>query len=145
KSLSFRAFTESAWLRYTSSHVNDEIGYAFAPEAFTIDTRKSVLGGSLAPSAAAEIEAIVGSTYRPAALRMFAYCSLFCFTYASSVYPIAYGVCLTWPETPSLPFAPTPVGHFTSLPLPTVFDHSGLTAARKSVKTYVVPLPSDRW
>ena len=51
-----------------SSQVNDEIGYAPAPGAFTIEMRKSVFGGSFAlmPAAAAVADSIDGSTNSPA-------------------------------------------------------------------------------
>ena len=39
----------------------------------------------------------------------------------SSTYPIAAGVCLTRPATPSLPLAPTPVGQLSEVAIPTVF------------------------
>ncbi len=48
------------------------------------------------------------------------------------------------PATPSLPFAPTPVGNETWVALPTFARHGALTCVRKSVKTYVSPLPSLR-
>src|SRR5690606_26489550 len=38
-----------------------------------------------------------------------------------------------------------PTGHFTLLPAPTFSFHAGLTAARYSVNTAVVPLPSLRY
>src|SRR5512141_1448687 len=54
--------------------------------------------------------------------------------------------------TPSLPEAPRPVGHSTSLPAdlvlsppPTALTQSGLMALRYVVKMLVVPDPSDRW
>src|SRR5512143_2375431 len=54
--------------------------------------------------------------------------------------------------TPSLPDAPSPVGHSTSLPAdlvlsppPTVSTQSVLTALRYVVKMLVVPEPSERW
>ena len=43
---------------------------------------------------------------------------------------IAPGVCLSCPATPAFPFAPSPTGHFTSLPLPGPAFHDGLTADR---------------
>src|SRR5271155_4266269 len=58
---------------------------------------------------------------------------------------MAPGDCFTWPVTPSLPLAPSPVGHFTAVPLLTCCDHSGLTAERYVVKAAVVPLLSARW
>src|SRR5512138_1938543 len=54
-------------------------------------------------------------------------------------------VVLIWPATPSLPLPPSPTGHLTEAPLPTLFAHSGETPERKSVKMLVVPLPSERW
>src|SRR5438445_1592333 len=47
--------------------------------------------------------------------------------------------------TPSLPLAPVPVGHLTVLSAPTCLAHSGLCAARKVVKPFVVPDSSERW
>src|SRR5947209_3088339 len=56
---------------------------------------------------------------------------------------MAPGTCLTLAVTPSEPLAPVPVVHGTSLPEPIV-QASGAAAARYSVKTCVVPEPSDR-
>src|SRR5579863_616491 len=57
---------------------------------------------------------------------------------------MAPGVCLTVPETPSLPLPPIPVGQLTADPLPTLVFQSVLTFARYVVKILVVPLPSER-
>src|SRR4051812_17334661 len=47
--------------------------------------------------------------------------------------------------TPSLPFAPVPVGHLTVLSAPTLLFHSELTSERNVVKPLVVPDSSERW
>ena len=62
-------------------------GTSRRPDAFTIETRKSVVGGNLAatPAAAAVIDSIVGSTNLPAAFFIAAYGILFCRAYASSM------------------------------------------------------------
>src|SRR6185295_14235385 len=48
------------------------------------------------------------------------------------------------PVTPSLPFAPSPDGQLTLVPLPGPLFHSGLTVLNQSTKILVVPLPSER-
>src|SRR5882757_11259833 len=48
------------------------------------------------------------------------------------------------PATPSLPLAPTPVGHSTAVPEPALVFHSAFDFDRKSVKLKVVPEPSER-
>src|SRR6476659_362798 len=58
---------------------------------------------------------------------------------------MAPGVCLIAAATPSLPFAPVPVGHLTVLSEPTFDSHSLLEATRKPVKPLVVPDSSERW
>ena len=55
------------------------------------------------------------------------------------------GICLTRPETPSLPLPPMPAGHSTEVLRPTLSRQAWLTSERKVVKMNVVPLPSDRW
>ena len=45
-------------------------------------------------------------------------------------YPIPPGVCWTSAVTPSLPFPPSPVGHFTAVAFPTSLLHCGLTFDR---------------
>src|SRR5437588_835989 len=57
---------------------------------------------------------------------------------------MAPSACLTAAVTPSEPLAPVPVGQGTSLAAPKVHTE-GATAVRYSVKTPVVPEPSDRW
>ena len=57
---------------------------------------------------------------------------------------MAPGTCLTCAATPLLPLPPTPAGHFTALPVPTVSFHSGENADSELVKPFVVPLPSER-
>src|SRR3954453_6313711 len=47
--------------------------------------------------------------------------------------------------TPSLPFAPVPVGHSTDLSLPGPLSHALEYAFRKLVKFAVVPDSSERW
>src|SRR3954447_1645730 len=47
--------------------------------------------------------------------------------------------------TPSLPFAPVPVGHLTVLSAPTWLFHSLLSSERNVVKPLVVPDSSERW
>src|SRR3954453_4110774 len=54
-------------------------------------------------------------------------------------------VCLIAAATPSLPFAPVPVGHLTVLSAPTLDFHSPLTSERNVVKPFVVPDSSERW
>src|ERR1700710_1693041 len=58
---------------------------------------------------------------------------------------MAPSVCFTQPATPSLPFAPVPVGHFTDLSLPGPLAHAGEYATRNFVKFAVVPDSSERW
>src|SRR3954447_1090458 len=58
---------------------------------------------------------------------------------------MAPGVCLIAAATPSLPFAPVPVGHFTVLSEPTFDSHSLLEETRNPVKPLVVPDSSERW
>src|SRR3954453_23920367 len=53
--------------------------------------------------------------------------------------------CLTHAATPSLPFAPVPVGHLTDLSTPGPLFHAGEKSARNSVKFFVVPDSSERW
>src|ERR1019366_8057130 len=62
----------------------------------------------------------------------------------SSTYPSAPDVCCTRPATPSFPLPPSPTGQLTELFLPTFDCHWLLTLERKSVHTYLVPLPSER-
>src|SRR3954452_23205131 len=50
--------------------------------------------------------------------------------YWRSPYPTAPSVCLTLPDTPSLPGAPLPTGQLTDLPAPTAVCHSALTLSR---------------
>src|ERR1700754_2014360 len=47
--------------------------------------------------------------------------------------------------TPSLPFAPVPVGHLTDLSVPGPDSHAGEYATRNFVKLPVVPDSSERW
>ena len=63
---------------------------------------------------------------------------------------MAPSVWLTRAATPSLPLPPMPTGHATVLPNdlsapPSLATQSGLVFVRKSVKTAVVPEPSERW
>src|SRR4051795_11268905 len=53
--------------------------------------------------------------------------------------------CLMHAATPSLPFAPVPVGHLTDLSTPGPFFHAGESSARNAVKFFVVPDSSLRW
>src|SRR5215510_217393 len=64
--------------------------------------------------------------------------------YPYSTLPIAPGVCEIEDVTPSLPFAPTPVGQFGALLVPGPFFQSSRSALRCCVKTNVVPLLSAR-
>src|SRR5579875_375931 len=95
-------------------------------------------------AAPAEVPRTLGAAHRPAAFCSVAIGILFSIEEAISKYPIPPGVCLTWPETPSLPFAPTPVGQSTAAAAPTLLFHSGLIAERYDVKINEVPLPSER-
>ena len=51
------------WIR---RQVNEEAGYASAPEELVMETRKSVSAGRLTPAAAAVVDARLGSTKLPA-------------------------------------------------------------------------------
>src|SRR5208337_5663774 len=62
----------------------------------------------------------------------------------SSTYPTAPGSCFTSPATPGLPLPPTPTGQFSDCPTPTLVFQSADTLPRQSLKTAVVPLPSER-
>src|SRR5579859_3563465 len=97
-----------------------------------------------APAPASAAPWTLGSTNFPAAFFISADLILFCFAYSSSKYPIAPGVFVTWPETPSLPFAPMPTGQLTEPEAPILVFQAGLTAERYDVKMNVVPLPSER-
>src|SRR5579864_2587987 len=99
---------------------------------------------SAPPAAAAVVADREGAIHAPDRFLTTAYVSWFCTTYASSTYPIPPGVCLTSPETPSLPLPPIPVGHSTDVLRPTLSAQPLLTIERKEVKWKVVPLPSDR-
>ena len=57
--------------------MKEEMGYASGPGAFTIETRKSVVGGKFAVAPAAVTDSIVGSIILPAAFCTFAKGSLF--------------------------------------------------------------------
>src|SRR5579871_152323 len=57
---------------------------------------------------------------------------------------MAPAVCLTTAATPELPLPPVPVGHFTSLPLPTADFQAGLVSDSQVVKPFVVPEESER-
>src|SRR6516165_1346545 len=100
-----------------------------------MDTRTSLVCTifSAPPAAAAVVAESEGATHWPSRFFTRAYVSWFCTTYASSTYPMAPGVCLTTPATPSLPRPPMPVGHSTEVFRPTLSAQPLLTAERNVV------------
>src|SRR3954451_3158195 len=105
-------------------NVADAMGKAVGPGKSIALKRRSA--GTLSPSPAAEMDARVGAMYLPDLFFTAAVVKLFCRAKACSTYPTAPWFCLTQAATPSLPFAPVPVGHLTVLSTPGPFFHSGL-------------------
>src|SRR4051794_29684892 len=127
----------------TSRNVTAVIGDVVSPLALIVLKRRS--DGGLAFAPAADVAWRDGSTYLPSAFLIAAVVNLFCSAYACSTYPTAPLVCFTQPATPSLPFAPVPVGHLTDLSVPGPLSHALDSCARKLVKLPVVPDSSERW
>src|SRR4051795_2909829 len=127
----------------TSRNVTAVIGYVVSPLALIVLKRRS--DGGLAFAPAADVAWRDGSTYLPSAFLIAAVVNLFCSAYACSTYPTAPLVCLTQPATPSLPFAPVPVGHLTDLSVPGPLFQVDEYSVRNDVKFAVVPDSSERW
>src|SRR5262252_172717 len=106
------------------------MGHASGAGELTIGVRTSFASCAETPVIAAVTDAADGSTYLPALFCTIAMGSWFCFAYANSTYPIAPGVCLITPATPSLPLPPTPTGQLTAVPAPARSFHLLLTDDR---------------